>query len=336
MQQLKVNEIDMNYILINKYLAGEASENEVKEVFRWIDTDLNNKKEFIQYKKIWTLTARSSENSDKSWIFIMSKIKRMKNKFIISPVFMRYAAMFILVLSIGMMLQYVVFERTNDNIYSDKTCIEVPAGQMSNVVLCDGTTVQLNSGSKLIYSNSFNSGNRWVKLEGEAFFVVKKDAEHPFLIKTESLDFKVYGTSFNVQAYGVDNEVNTTLIEGSLGVINKNGNELVRLVPGENVRYEKVTKKLNVSIVEIDLYTSWKDGIITFKNERFKDIAGKIERWYNVKIIIKNPKLENELYMGTIMKNKPVDQILKVLSLTSSLNYCIVSRPDKPDIIYWK
>jgi hypothetical protein len=76
-------------------------------------------------------------------------------------------------------------------------------------------------------------------------------------------------------------------------------------------------------------------GLITFRNEKLKDIARKIERWYNVKIVINNGRVGEQAYFGTIMKNKPVDQILEVLKLTSSLKYKIMTRPDKPTLIYW-
>jgi ferric-dicitrate binding protein FerR (iron transport regulator) len=150
------------------------------------------------------------------------------------------------------------------------------------------------------------------------------------------LDFKVYGTKFNVQAYPGDKEVNSTLVEGSLGVIRKTGNEVTRLVPGENVNFKEESQKIIVENVDVQLYTSWKDGLVTFKNEKLKDIAKKIERWYNVQIVITNPRLAEEFYMGTIMKNKPIDQLLEVFKLTSSLNYRIVPRPDKSTLIYWE
>jgi ferric-dicitrate binding protein FerR (iron transport regulator) len=76
--------------------------------------------------------------------------------------------------------------------------------------------------------------------------------------------------------------------------------------------------------------------MVTFRNEKLRDIARKIERWYNVQIVIANPKLADELYMGTIMKNKPIDQLLEVFKLTSSLNYRIVPRADKSTLIYWE
>lgn len=326
----------MDYSIINKYLAGEASEAEIQEVFRWIESAPENRDEFIQYKKIWVLTSRVDASQNASWnpnLLVGARPGRTRQL----ANYARYAAAIFVIFGLGMLLQFIVGQRNLPNLtYLADTRIEVPKGQMSCVLLPDGTKVQLNSESKLVYSSGFNAGERTVELEGEAFFDVAKDKKHLFVIRTKSLDFKVYGTSFNVQAYPDDNEVNTTLVEGSLGVVGKSGSEIARLVPGENANFRAVDKKLVVSNVDVGLYTSWKDGMVTFRNEKLSDIARKIERWYNVEIVINNPKLANELYMGTIMKNKPIDQLLEVFKLTSSLNYRIVPRTDKSTLIYWE
>lgn len=326
----------MDYSIINKYLAGEASEAEVKELFSWIESSPENREEFIQYKKIWVLTSRTEAHQEIRWNSeLVNSAKSGKLRQLVT--YTKYAAAVVIFLGLGMLLQYFAGQKNSTvNTYLADTQIEVPKGQMSSVILPDGTKVQLNSGSKLVYASGFNSGERTVNLEGEAFFNVAKDKKHSFIIKTKSLDFKVYGTSFNVQAYPEDSEINTTLVEGSLGVVGKTGNEMARLVPGENANFKEESKKLVVTNVDLELYTSWKDGMVTFRNEKLKDIARKIERWYNVQIVINNPKLADELYMGTIMKNKPIDQLLEVFKLTSSLNYRIVPRADKSTLIYWE
>jgi ferric-dicitrate binding protein FerR (iron transport regulator) len=326
----------MDYSIINKYLAGEASEEEVKELFHWIDSSPENRNEFIQYKKIWVLTSRPETHQELSWSpELINSGKSGNVRRLVT--YTKYAAAVVIVFGLGMILQYIAGQKTSPTYtYLADTQIEVPKGQMSSVILPDGTKVQLNSNSKLVYASGFNSGERTVNLEGEAFFNVAKDKEHSFTIKTKSLDFKVYGTSFNVQAYPEDSEINTTLVEGSLGVVAKTGSEMARLVPGENANFKEDNKELVVTNVDLELYTSWKDGMVTFRNEKLKDIARKIERWYNVQIVINNPKLADELYMGTIMKNKPIDQLLEVFKLTSSLNYRIVPRADKSTLIYWE
>lgn len=325
----------MTHSLINKYLAGHASDEEARDLFNWIDETPENRDEFIQYKKLWALTATSEEDSERVWDEVIlkriSERKRIRFKSIV-----RNAAAVILILGFGALAQYIVSEQwQNHQYYSADASVNVPLGQMTDVVLPDGTTVQLNSGSKLLYSGNFSNGKRIVTLKGEAFFHVAKDKKHPFVVETQFLDFKVYGTSFNVQAYPDESETNTTLVEGSLGVLDKSGTEYTRLVPGENITYHKNTRRLEVKKVKLDLYTSWRNGLITFRNESLKNIAKDLERWYNVKIVFKDQKLKDELYYGTIMKNKPIDQILDAFKLTSGIQYQMVTQPDKPTIIYW-
>lgn len=327
----------MDYTIINKYLAGEASEAEVRDVFQWIDADPEHRKEFIQYKKVWALTASSPESPDKVWEPVHSHLAAPKTQVRNLTRYLSIAASVLVILGLGAVLEYFWSQSySREPLYQADTRIEVPAGQMSKVVLPDGSVVHLNSGTKLVYSGGYISGQRTVTLDGEGFFKVAKDHEHPFVVQTKDLNFKVYGTSFNIQAYPEDKEINATLVEGSLGVIAGNGNELTRLIPGENAHFSEDKQKLTVGKVDLSLYTSWKDGLVTFRNEKLKDIAKKIERWYNVEIIITNPKLGDELYMGTIMKNKPIDQILEVFKLTSSMKYRIVPRADKTTLIYWE
>jgi ferric-dicitrate binding protein FerR (iron transport regulator) len=327
----------MDHSIIVKYLKGQTSEQEVKEVFEWIDSSPENKTEFIQIKRAWALTAHATEDQDKVWnreiranVFKKSKITLVIN-------IVKYAAVIFIFFFLGMYLQNeLVGDQLKQQVYIAETTIEVPLGQMSNVRLPDGTTVQLNSGSNLKYSGDFSSGERMVSLEGEAYFDVAKDKSHPFVINTPFLDFKVYGTSFNIQAYSDETEINTTLVEGSLGILGKSGKEYLKLSPGENANYDKETKEIKVGEVNLDMYTSWKEGMINFRNEKLQDVALKMERWYNVEIRISNQQLANELYFGTIMKNKPIDQILEVFKMTSSLNYRIVPRAGEPTLIYWE
>ena len=324
----------MDYLKINKYFSGEASEKEIREIFDWMQSSAENKKELISYKKIWAMTLSSNENLDESWSRLFVRNTKIQRNTSLIRNALKYAAVAIIIFSLGIITHYLLAPQNLT--YLTDTLVEVPAGQMSKVILPDGTTVQLNSASTLIYSSKFNSRERIVRLDGEAFFDVAKDKAHPFLVQTKRLDFKVYGTSFNIQAYNEDEKTYATLVEGSLGVLGKDGKEYSRLVPGDHVSYYSNTNKLDLSKTDVDLYTSWKDGIITFRNKSLAEIAREIERWYNVEIVIENEKLANENYMGTIMKSKPIDQILEVFRLTSSLKYRIVQRPDKPNLIYWE
>jgi ferric-dicitrate binding protein FerR (iron transport regulator) len=244
--------------------------------------------------------------------------------------------MFLLLIGSGIAIQYAGFGvGKNQLVYQKSTTIAAPLGQMTNVELPDGTMVMLNSGSSLTYNGNYALGQRLVTLNGEAYFDVARDPKHPFIVQTSLLNFKVHGTSFNIEAYPGEKNISTTLVDGSLSIMDKSEKEILLLSPGQNAFFDANTSKMTLNKVNTELYTSWKVGLITFRNEKLKDIARKIERWYNVKIVINNGRVGEQAYFGTIMKNKPVDQILEVLKLTSSLKYKIMTRPDKPTLIYW-
>ena len=326
----------MDFELLNKYLRGEASESEVAELFQWIYADAQNRKEFIEYKKVWALTAQGNENETQIWRLLFAPRFKQQKLFKLYVQIAKYAAIFLLLFGSGITLQYIGWGFNKEIlVYQNSTTITAPLGQMTNVELPDGTKVMLNSGSSITYNGKFSLGQRSVNLNGEAYFVVTKDQTHPFVVQTSVLNFIVHGTTFNIEAYSDTKNINTTLIEGSLGIADRSEKEIILLVPGQNANYDTNTSKMTLSNVNTEIYTSWKDGLITFRNEKLKDIAHKIERWYNVEVVIQNPKLGELSYYSTIMKNKPVDQILEVLKLTSSLKYKITATPTKPTLIYW-
>lgn len=325
----------MDLQLLNKYLSGEASESEVAEVFQWIEASPENRKEFIGYKKVWAITAQGDESVEHSWNLLFVPLFKRRKLMRFSFQLAKYAAILLLVFGAGIGMQYIGWGiKGGEMVYPQNTTITVPLGQMANVLLPDGTKVMLNSGSTITYNGNFSRGKRFVSLCGEAYFDVAKDKAHPLVVMTPNLNFEVHGTTFNINAYPEDKFINTTLIEGSLGVNDKSNNEIVLLVPGENARFNLTTSKITLTKVKTEIYTSWKDGLITFRNEKLKDIAQIIERWYNVKIIIKNQKLGEQAYFGTILKNKPIDQILEALRLSSSFKYKIEYKPDRPTLIY--
>ncbi|SHF80524.1 FecR family protein [Mariniphaga anaerophila] len=327
----------MNFDIIIKYLNGTSSSEEKQQFFAWIEENPENKNEFLELKKIWALTEKTDEDESTALALFHNSAKKHNNKSLLFKA-LKQAAIYILLIGIGGILSWFVLssDKVSENeIYASNYTVTAPQGQMTNVELPDGTLVMLNSRSTISYDNDFSHGKREVTLNGEAFFDVQKDQEHPFIVKSPLLDIKVYGTSFNIEAYPEDNSISATLVDGSISVLNKDGLELTKLVPGEKARYTATDNKLIVSEVNTDMFVSWKKGLITFRNEKLEDIAKKIERWYNVEIVIRNKQLGKELYFGTILKNKPIDQILEVFKLTTSLKYEIVPRANEPTLIYW-
>lgn len=230
-------------------------------------------------------------------------------------------------------------------------------GQKSRIILSDGTTVWLNSETTLRYPSAFNDMKREVFLEGEAFFEVqKKGNKIPFIVKTSEIDIKVLGTSFNVMAYPDEETIETTVVEGSVYIIRKgvksSSDQNIILKPNQKVTLLKKgsrvilseietakpimikstkaiqpispTKKEQILIsrkVDIELHTAWKDDRLIFQSETFENICYKLERWYDVKIHVRNEELKKYRYTGKFVHNETINQVLEILKLTTPINY---------------
>jgi transmembrane sensor len=206
--------------------------------------------------------------------------------------------------------------------------LRVPRGKRFEVVLSDGTKVHLNAGTSFKYPVKFIEGeNREVYLEGEAYFVVAKDKNHPFIVNTSDIDIRVLGTQFNVSSYKDDDKINTVLVEGSVSVSKKmdayNENNVTIIEPGFSAVWNKNQKKIELNKVNTEIHTSWISGKLVLKNTAFKNIRKKIERQYNVTIINHNKKLDNQIY-NVNFDAENIQEILKTLNESFEINYKIV------------
>lgn len=298
------------------------------------------RKEYADVKNIWALTKSHHEISEEEIIEEYKRINRRITFLNISS-YLKYAAILILSFCSGGVLFYLLYTPKLQSLQVAKTEMKhqiiVPLGQTAEVIMPDSTRVTINSGSKLTYFTSASSFNRKVELDGEAFFDVKKDAAHPFIVKTSLISIKVLGTTFNIEAYkdGLQ-QVKTTLIRGKVEIDDSMNNKLAYLDPGMMANYRKTKQSLTLTKVNIDLYTSWKKGLLTFRDIPLSEIAEKMERWYNVQIVFENSGLKNLHYSGTILRGKPIDQILEVMKITANIHYKIIYRSTEPSIIYLK
>ena len=191
----------------------------------------------------------------------------------------------------------------NKIVYDTETSIEnlvyntlkIPYGKRFELELSDGTIVHLNSGTTLKYPVKFIAGqNRQVFLDGEAFFDVSKDKKHPFIVNADKLNVRVLGTHFNVSSYPEDNLTDVVLVEGSVGMYTANekfdANKNTILKPGYKGSFNKNNSHINTKEVNTDMYTSWITGGLVFRDINFTTICKKLERRYDVSIVIKNKK----------------------------------------------
>ncbi|MEQ8220607.1 MAG: FecR domain-containing protein [Arenibacter sp.] len=208
--------------------------------------------------------------------------------------------------------------------------LTVPYGKRFDLLLSDGTQVTLNSGTSLKYPVQFlKTKNRQVFLDGEAFFSVAKDTENPFIVNTHELNVRVLGTKFNLSSYPEDQFVNTTLLEGSVVVYNKqdtfDSSNASLLEPGFKAEWNKYNRQIVVEEADIAMHTDWLNGKIILRHVPFKNIVKKLERHYNVDIVNNNPELDEEIFTASF-DVESIDQVFKTFNLTYEMKYNINDR----------
>ena len=169
----------------------------------------------------------------------------------------------------------------------DVLTVDVPKGGSYTVNLPDGSRVYLYADSRLVFPTRFTGGERTVQLEGEAYFKVAKDSDHPFIVNTPTMQTMVLGTEFNVRAYGNDGD-QVTLISGSV-MVNKDQYH-AKLSPGEQAAI-KSNGALSIAQVDTEQYTAWRDGYFYFDNVQLQDIMRAVGRNFNMSVEFRDTSL---------------------------------------------
>ena len=202
----------------------------------------------------------------------------------------------------------------------------VPKGERAKIMLPDGSEVELNADSKLTYPSKFTGPSRELQLTGEAFFRVKRDSLHPFHVISTNLAITVLGTSFNMQCYPDKNQMKVALVNGKVRLdrisdaVNKQvlGETLV-LTPSEMGVFNKHNLSLKKTKYDIDEETGWRQGVVVFKNADFNEIADRLDKIFNIRLINRSNKTEFK-FKGTFTNPSP-EEIIKSICLSKKLSY---------------
>lgn len=190
--------------------------------------------------------------------------------------------------------------------------------------LPDQSEVWLNASSSIKFPASFAAQKvREVELTGEAYFEIAKDKAHPFIVKTNQQEVQVLGTHFNINSYRDNNKTTTTLLEGSLRVVNK-AHQGVIIKPGEQSVLSG-DKDIVVAPAAIKNVMAWKNGYFRFNAETIEDIMQKVARWYDIEVIYQG-KISNEKFSGNISRNKNISEVLNMLSYSNAVRFKVEGR----------
>ncbi len=213
-------------------------------------------------------------------------------------------------------LTYETAESAGEEMVYNK--IVVPRGGEYSLILADGSEVYLNAESELTYPVAFKGKERKVTLKGEAFFKVKKDQKHPFIVQSNYNKIEVVGTQFNVSAYN-EKYIKTTLVEGAVKVANDK--EMQLLKPGEQAICS--SNSLEVKNVDTQIVIAWVQGVFEFENMKLKEITEQLGRWYDVEFVFVNPELEEIIYTGAVTRYHDLGFALNLLKELSDLQFIL-------------
>lgn len=301
--------------IIHTYLFSPMPER-VQEQFRsWLlDRELAEEKESALHDE-W-------ERLDPSRVFPIDarsyrrKLDRLHRDMHVTPkgrlitLSRRAAAVAAAVVVMLMAVEFVVVKR----FAADATTWLVTAeNSKGRFTLPDGSTVWLNADSKLAYEADFaGNGHRRVRLEGEAFFDVKRDTLAPFEVKMGDLQVRVLGTRFNashIERFGIEE---VTLQSGSVEVEHARSNECIRLVPDQNCTFDASTGRMTVRHVEAGNYCSWTGDSIVFENRTLEEIAVNLEHWYNIRIRIE-PDVDASVRISFTLRPETLEETLRIV-----------------------
>lgn len=194
-------------------------------------------------------------------------------------------------------------------------------GESFEVVLPDSTHIWLNAGSSLSYFNRLiEHGQRMVKLSGEAYFEVKKDKRHPFIVTTRTQRIEVLGTHFNVSAYDTDETNTTTLLEGSVQL-----NASVTLQPGQQAQVAG-QQAIKVRTVDTESVVAWKNNKFIFNTEPLSSVLQKLSRWYNVEVLYQGIDPESLTFSASISRHDDIRKIITMINYTETVTLKLEGR----------
>lgn len=187
--------------------------------------------------------------------------------------------------------------------------IETPVGGEYQVILSDGTKVWLNASSSLEFPAAFKGKERLVKLSGEGYFEVARNAKMPFQVQVNDMKVNVLGTHFNIMAYGDEGDIKTTLLEGSVNVSNALSSKI--LTPGQQARVG-TTDDIDVKTVDVEDAVAWKNGYFSFKEDRIETVLRQLSRWYDMQVVYEG-KIPSDRFTGKIRRNAKASKVLQFM-----------------------
>lgn len=301
-------------VVLNKYLQGTASEKEIAAIENWYGS--------FQEESI---TQDKDELRTQILSGINNKINPAKRR---HYRWLRIAAVFIGIVATGM---FFLTRDPHTSTPEKKTrIVATAAGSRKTIQLSDGSIIHLNAGTQLSVPDDYGVDTRRVTLSGEAFFEITPDAQHPFIIHTDSITTTVLGTSFNIRAYPEQEEWQIAVTSGKVKVTSKT--TVDSLTANKSLSCIRQTHSFTISDIHPAMAGAWRNNIFYFNNNTIDEIGRELERQYNIPVTVTGEG-KNKGHYQISFSREPLSKVLQVLAGLTGITYTL--EKDKV-IIYTK
>jgi|SRR6185437_2081060 len=315
-----MSRIDIEDIL-ERYLTGTASPEEIKGVEAWLDQHHATDSEWQRMDK----TSRDQwlaglyEEIEESAGIKDNKVVKMPLRKILWRSIAAAAAVAAIFFAIYMEWP------SSQNKPRELTETNVPAGEKKHITLADGSTISLNSASVLKYPKVFGDKIREVYLSGEGYFDIRHDASKPFIIHTGNVVTTVLGTAFNIKVDNTQHTVIVTVTRGKVSVAD-GSRQLGVITPNQQLSFNLISHQQVQQSVDAAKAIAWLEGDLHFNDITFADAAAELQQRFKVNISFANERVKNCRFTGTALKADKLDNILKVICAFNNASYKV--RPD--------
>ena len=328
--------------ILNQYLKSKGSDASRADIFHWFNS-IEHEKSLREYsREEWDEMQENTETPGYDENIVLGRIYReikrkeagQKPKTFAPIRILNALARIAAVLFIPLLVLYLGNDR--QKISKEEisyTEIYSPLGARTQFYLPDGSKGWLSGGSTLKYPERFPGKTRNVSLKGEAYFDIETNPKKPFVVTGKHLNIVARGTSFNVRDWDDVPETEVVLVEGRVDVYNQNqsGQKLVSsLTPGQLLHCVPEATGSYVQTVDVEKYIAWTEGKLVFRDDPFGEVVKRINRWYNVNIVIKDKVLESYKYVATF-EDETLDEILKMLTISAPIRYRELKRLQHED-----
>lgn len=313
----------MTETILIDYLKGQLSHKQRDEVEDWYNQSADNRKKLEDLYFLLFVSDRVSalESIDENKAFEEFK-KKLQQKAPVRKISLLRRVAAIAAIFLGLFLAGSTTTLFLLSKSPQQMTVATQLGERAKITLPDGTDVWLNACSNLQYSKSLLSRKRNVTLSGEGYFEVASKKTSPFIVSNKSSKIEVLGTKFNVKCNNDEDFIAASLLEGSVLFAEEHNNLKVILKPGEEILYNRLNNNYSVHpISSNEDITGWINGKIIFTNATLEEIAKKLERHYNVKIIFADDKVRKERFNADFEATDNIFQIISVLEATKKLKY---------------